>query len=484
MLKRNVILALLLFCSILSFAQNMGNNDGDYFKNVSYYKKHNYGHNMYILNSNYNYINVANTITEGCSTNYEKICAIYKWICDNIEYDISYSIYDADNCFDNRRGVCQAYCNLFYHIAKSIGIETEIVSGKAKNYNGKSRDNGHSWIFAYIDSDYGILLDPTWGAGSVGDDGFSKSADCWVWFNVDPKWMILSHFPDDESYQLLDDPISIEKFYSMPSVTSAWIEYGLDPIEIYDKAMTNTLSLPTFFGNGEGRFKIIDMPMQKSLKIGQFYTFRIKMLENSDFAIFNEDIFCRSDEWNYEGNNVYSIDFMPRETGNLSFDLHDRYQDHWNCLIQYEIEHPTRNDWNNVRNHYPLDNPEIKGVKNLYNKEWNNAGINDRQLAKLIIDNNIRELPLIYTNMGDKLHIVSVPMNMKLKEGSQYTFSFYPQEGINWTIVNNDNWYKNWNISNDGKYSMTITPECGDVVLFVQYNKGESYQGCIKYRCE
>lgn len=482
---RNIQYIILLFvisCVSSSYAQD-NHEEHLYFDDVTYFKKHNHKPNKYLIESNYDYINVALAITKDCSTDYEKIRAIYKWICDNIEYDVSYRIYDADNCFDKRKGVCQAYCNLFYHIAKSIGIRTEIVGGETKDYYGQNSDSGHGWIFAYTDDYHGILMDPTWGAGTVNGNKFKKNNDCWIWFNVDPRWMILSHFPDDKSYQLLDVPISINKFYSMPKVSSKWIEYGLDPIEIYNKAISDSLSIPTFYSNGEGRFKVIDMPMQKSLKIGQFYTFRIKLLENNDIAIVNDDLFYKTDEWTYEGDGIYSISFMPRKTGLLSFSIEDRNIDnYWNNLIEYDIDEPTQRDWDNVMTYYPLDNPKIKDVKNLYIKEWNDAGVDDKRLAQLITENDVKELPIIYTNMGQNMKLVSLPINMELNVGTEYTFSFYPKKKGSWAVINEGDWFTEWQMSDDGKYTITVTPERqGKLSISVQNENDSMYYSCLGY---
>lgn len=487
-MARKIAAFILLILTIsTAFSQNNFNcyPENVYFKNVAYYKRPNYENNPFLMESHYDYINVALTLTANCTDDYERICAIYKWICDNIKYDTSYKIYDADNCFDNRKGVCQAYCNLFYHIAKSIGIRTEIIGGKSKDYYGNINSSGHAWIFAYTDDSHGILLDPTWGAGSVNGKEFIKSDDCWIWFNVSPEWMILSHFPDDESYQLLDKPMSLSKFYTLTPTNSLWIEYGLNSEVLYNKLMNGTLSMPTFYSNGEGQFKFIDIPIQESLKIGQTYTFRIKLLEQNDICIINGSTFSRTEDWEYEGNGIYSINFMPRETDYVSFNIKKNHEDIWNTMIQYEIERPCQNDWDNVNNVYPLKNPEISKVKNIhYADEWENAGIDNHKLSQLIKENNVEVLPVIYSDMGKEIRIISFPMNMILESGTTYTFTFYPKKGINWALINNDKWHKGWTESPDGKLSMTITPERGELGLYIQYGEGESYHSIIKYECE
>ena len=121
--------------------------------------------------------------------------------------------------------------------------------------------------------------------------------------------MILSHFPDDDSYQLLENKISLQKFYSMKPVNSIWIEYGLNLDDIYDKVIGDQLEMPEFYTANEGKIELLDMPMQESVKIGQFYYFRVKMLKDSNLAIINDDMFITKEEWQYEGDGIYSINF-------------------------------------------------------------------------------------------------------------------------------------------------------------------------------
>ena len=485
MIKKCVSIIIGIFISFNISAENDSIvPDRLYFGHNELYKKPNYTHNPYIIKSRYDFSKVANIITEGCNNDYERICAIYKWICDNISYDTHYEIYDADRCYDERKGVCQAYCNLFYHIAKSIDIRVEIIGGKSKDYNGSTGEE-HGWIFAYTKKDYGILLDPTWGAGSVNGNTFTKNDDCWIWFNVSPEWMILSHFPNDNSYQLIDNHISYSKFLSLHPVNSLWIKYGMNANDIYNMVMKRGISLPIFYSGGEGKFQLIEFPLQESLKIGHTYTLRIKMLTNNAIGIANGNtVLYKNDEWNYEGNNIYSIEFIPRKEGTLSFCIHDQ-DDVWSNIIKYDIEDPTEEDWNMLMQHYPLDTPLARNVENLFEKEWDDAGVDNHELLELIKKHNVKELPLIYTNMGANLNVISIPMNYKLKKGKSYTFSIRPRRGERWAIVNDDEWYYEWNITDDGIYTMSLTPDqSGTLVIYVMLGNDNRYSGCIGYKVE
>lgn len=146
----------------------------------------------------------------------EKARAIYDWICDNIAYDTTMQIFDAETCWKTRRGVCRAYCELFCHMAEIAGLTADIVSGKIKTPDGKIAEDKHAWIFVYTHAYEGLLIDPTWGAGAVADGKFIKSNNNSMWFNVSPYWMAFSHYPDNEFWTKLDISITEEQFASMP----------------------------------------------------------------------------------------------------------------------------------------------------------------------------------------------------------------------------------------------------------------------------
>jgi hypothetical protein len=429
----------------------------------------------------YDYSDFAQKITAGSRDNYQKIRAIYQWICQNIDYDTSYSIYDADGCVEQRRGVCQAYCELFYYLAKAVGVQVEIISGKSKGNDGYIGNSGHAWLFAYTRSNKGILLDPTWGAGYVENGQFHRRGNCWLWFDVTPEWMILSHYPNKQSDQLLSPPISWQDFLSMPPVSDLWLDFGMSSKELFRMAQKRNLTLPRVYSGCEGEIELITFPHSKTLRIGNFYTFRIKMKSNRAFSVWNNGIFSESDEWKSEGGDTYSITFMPRATGELGISLKEEGRGYWNNVVVYDIEQPSQADWKKVEKYYPLCLPEIKNVKNLNEDNWRNVGINGHQLLKYIREGNIRELPVVYDGKGLRFTIKDFPMNRYLRAGLQYTFSFRPLNGLRWALVNNNQWNTDWNRLPDGTLSMTVTPSTGPLMLYGQLKDDDTYWACIGY---
>lgn len=473
-----IILVVILFITSFFICKQVYDWFADIFYTecIDYYKLPKNDEDVKVHESHYDYTLLAESITQNCSSDYEKIRAIYKWLCDNIEYDTNYKIYHADKCYDERKGVCQAYCELFYYIAKAVGVRSEIVSGNTRDNGGLFSEKGHAWIFAYTRKNHGILLDPTWGAGSVDSKKFIRCKNCWHWFNVPPEWMILRHFPNEEEYQLIDAPLSLAEFKKLSCVGESALDFGLDPKQILSEARKNQLALPDFYDEGCGELKIIELPREKELKIGTFYRFKIKLNPQREFALINNQLFVESDEWNYEGDGIYSIRFMPREIGELKFSLFHNNDATWYSCLSYKIACPTKQDWRNVEKYYPLSIPEIKSIENLWENSWKESGIDNYELVQKIRQENVSALPKLYNEKGQKLKIESVPMNYSLIVGQDYLFSFYPESGIDWAITNNNTWYKEWIISNDNKHSMRIIPmQPGKLYLLVKLYDNDNY---------
>ena len=96
---------------------------------------------------------------------YEKVCAIYDYICQNIVYDnlgamlgdkLVYSAYAA---LVQKRAVCQGYATLFYRLALELGLDTRLIAGTSKNAS-------HGWNIVRLDGKF-YNVDPTWDAQNI-----------------------------------------------------------------------------------------------------------------------------------------------------------------------------------------------------------------------------------------------------------------------------------------------------------------------------
>lgn len=100
-------------------------------------------------------------------TDYERLTAIYSWICRNVTYD-SINLNDGDYTLKytayaalvNKTAVCQGYAVLLYRLALMAGIEARVVTGTANN-------GGHAWNIVKLDGKWyhvDATWDATWGA--------------------------------------------------------------------------------------------------------------------------------------------------------------------------------------------------------------------------------------------------------------------------------------------------------------------------------
>lgn len=116
---------------------------------------------------------------------YQKIRAIYDYICANVEYDfdnledesylLKHSTYAA---LINKTAVCQGYATLFYRMCLEAGIDSRVIVGDA----GES----HAWNIVNIGKYY-YYVDSTWDAG--------MEYYCWFLCGGD---IFFQHIPDPE----------------------------------------------------------------------------------------------------------------------------------------------------------------------------------------------------------------------------------------------------------------------------------------------
>lgn len=97
------------------------------------------------------------------ATDYEKVSAVYDYICTNVVYDYaglaaqeSKLIYTAYAALMNGTSVCQGYANLFYRLALELGVDARLIAG-----TGNGGD--HGWNIVKLNGKY-YNLDATWDA--------------------------------------------------------------------------------------------------------------------------------------------------------------------------------------------------------------------------------------------------------------------------------------------------------------------------------
>ena len=104
---------------------------------------------------------LAEGITAGAQTPFEKISKLAIYVNTNMTYDTSVAGQSPDAIWimQNRRGVCTEYSRLFVALARSMGIPARFAEGYVYSQDFKSW-MGHTWAEAYVGE--WVPVDATW----------------------------------------------------------------------------------------------------------------------------------------------------------------------------------------------------------------------------------------------------------------------------------------------------------------------------------
>lgn len=177
---------------------------------------------------------LADSLTNMFTEDHEKARAIYRWITDNISYDCK-AYHNPSKRTDNyedviktRKAVCAGYASLFKALCDYAGLDCEVVQGYARfSYQGIGEDRiepNHAWNAVKL-HDKWYLVDVTWGSGYTDEKvrRFVKSYSD-NYFLTEPKQFVMSHFPSEKKWQLLERPVSKKKFASFPYVWDGYYQ--------------------------------------------------------------------------------------------------------------------------------------------------------------------------------------------------------------------------------------------------------------------
>ncbi|XP_047502409.1 uncharacterized protein LOC125047906 [Penaeus chinensis] len=162
-------------------------------------------------------------------------------LVDRVRYDWKFidKPQTAQEILTSRAGVSKDYVNLLMELCHLAGIRVKKIHGFAKGHDFRigrrfnpESDPLHFWIAVFL---YGSwrLLDPTFGAGYMDAQGRYHPHLQEHFFLTDPEQLIYTHFPYDQQelhysrWQLLESPLDLETFNSLPKVMPGFWEVGL-----------------------------------------------------------------------------------------------------------------------------------------------------------------------------------------------------------------------------------------------------------------
>jgi transglutaminase-like putative cysteine protease len=196
---------------------------------------------------------------------YLRVKALHDYVVDRIAYDVpALSLprvpqedAEPEDVFRNKKGVCAGYAQLLAALAKVTGDEIVYVVGNARLGNKDDEGgNGHAWNAVRLGGKW-YLIDATWDAGFVNDGKFTKHYRT-EYFLTPPEYFGLDHFPDEEKWQLRDQPISRGDFMRQPMMSPAFYAEGFQLVAPDRSQVTVDSAFDAQVKNRNGRFMMAD----------------------------------------------------------------------------------------------------------------------------------------------------------------------------------------------------------------------------------
>ena len=272
----------------------------------------------------------AATITRGCTTPMQRAKALYSWECDNVAFSTEQKAQTPEEVWNHKTAGSEGYANLYVERASAAGLDARVIKGnccenvlKITKKSTAKKLNSHNWVAVNIDKRT-LLIDPTWGAGYVSDDGtFQANDNRDEWFDVDPYWMIFTHYPDKKEDQLIEKPIEQKRFKTLPTLYPYLGQYGLDGKQMYDLCQQRERP-PIFYDNYQyrpwTRVQMLNIPKSRTLIAGKPYTFEIsKTVPTTELWIRSSsgDSAIENTPWMHVGNH-FTVHITPTKSDTLT----------------------------------------------------------------------------------------------------------------------------------------------------------------------
>jgi transglutaminase/protease-like cytokinesis protein 3 len=230
---------------------------------------------------------LVNEITNSKQNDLQKVTAIFRWITDNISYNVraiaryraSY-IYEepddtgmiikplnlrvAETVLKRKMAVCDGYSRLFKTLCDNAGIPCEVITGYART-GWDRRETGfasnHTWNAVYFDSAW-HLLDVTWASGYInyhGDEFTHRYDD--RYFLTPPAQFVQDHYPEDVRWTLLKDPPVLYEFNRSPLRYIGYIKTGIHSFQpsrgIIEASVGDSIRFEAYASVDQGLLEVV-----------------------------------------------------------------------------------------------------------------------------------------------------------------------------------------------------------------------------------
>jgi hypothetical protein len=265
-------------------------------------------------------VELAKYLKKPAKNGAEKARLIYTWIATHIQYDDEAfnagkeNDESAKSVLTRRTALCDGFTNLFLELGLQMNLQVEKISGHAKGYGFKTGEKfsstDHSWNAVKIGRQW-QLIDVTWGSsyGETTDKGLKSTMKFDpYWFSVKPDAFIFSHLPQNNSWQLTSQLITLKQYENLPSLKESFFKMGFDSRKVLQLAISGTAK--EFVDTYHLDYPVTgaELPITKKIERGKEYTFSIES-EYLDSVMLDDG--GQRIELKKEGNS-YKIKHTPR----------------------------------------------------------------------------------------------------------------------------------------------------------------------------
>jgi hypothetical protein len=191
---------------------------------------------------------LAIKMVAGVSSNEEKFRIIFRWITDNISYDIKtynhirrltkkygpnslalkkYNRYLGRTWYTRVKGkklaLCSGYSGILDRMCEAVGVSCATIPGYTKDWHTFGRIAlDHAWNSVFL-GDKWYLCDVTWASSKYNESSGTmvKEFDE-LYYMSDPAFFAKQHFPVDTSWLLFRPRPTLSDFAALPRVTSGF----------------------------------------------------------------------------------------------------------------------------------------------------------------------------------------------------------------------------------------------------------------------
>ncbi|MBR9831075.1 hypothetical protein GYB57_02920 [bacterium] len=225
---------------------------------------------------------LAQELTKDLETEHEKYRAIFRWVTNNISYNIANKNTDPKYTLKKQSALCAGYSNLILELCSSSNIKCKSINGYAKSFAkhiGKFNKINHSWNVVNLNGTW-YISDATWAAGHVNGRRFTKEYDNF-YFLSDPEQIKYNHFPEDNEWFLTENSFKLKMFEKLPIIKPPYFDLGITPEKELDGIIKNKLKF---------RFQSNQEIYRASLKFDREKEFRPIFIEKDEDGFYMIDM--------------------------------------------------------------------------------------------------------------------------------------------------------------------------------------------------